>query len=64
MLDQIAAVYPPRDEVDLDHLADMVSGVVEGGIVMARAVEDPRITSQQVLLLRSYLKLLFSPRVQ
>ena len=64
MLDRIAAVYPPRDEVDLDHLADMVSGVVEGGIVMARAVEDPRITSQQVMLLRSYLKLLFSPRVQ
>lgn len=42
----------------------MVSGVVEGGIVMARAVEDPRITSQQVMLLRSYLKLLFAPRLQ
>lgn len=64
MLDRIAAVYPPRDDVDLDHLADMVSGVVEGGIVMARAMDDPRITAQQVLLLRSYLKLLFSPRVQ
>ncbi|MCA8880402.1 MAG: TetR/AcrR family transcriptional regulator [Rhodobacteraceae bacterium] len=62
MFDEIAAVYPPRDGIDLDHLADMVSGIVEGGIVMARAMNDPLITSQQVMLLRSYVKLLFSPR--
>lgn len=64
MFDKIAAVYPPNDDVDLDHLADMVSGVIEGGIVMARAVGEPHLTSQQVLLLRSYVKLLFSPRLQ
>jgi AcrR family transcriptional regulator len=29
MFDDIAAVYPVRDEVDLEHLADMVSGVVD-----------------------------------
>lgn len=60
MFDDIAAVYPVRDEVDLEHLADMVSGVVEGGIILARAVDEPTVTSQQVLLLRSYIKLLFA----
>ena len=64
LFDDVAAVYLMNDDVDLDHLADMVSSVVEGGIVMSRAVGDPLITSQQVMLLRSYVKLLFQPRIQ
>lgn len=64
MFDDIAQVYPMNDKVDLDHLADMVSSVIEGGIVMSRAVGEPRITPQQVMLLRSYVKLLFAPKVQ
>ena len=63
MFDEVAAVYPMNDDVDLDHLSDMVSSVIEGGIVMSRAVGEPLITAQQIMLLRSYLKLLFSPRV-
>jgi AcrR family transcriptional regulator len=61
-LERIAERYPPREEVDLAALADMVSTVVEGGIVMARALRDPQVLPHQILLLRSYLKLLFSPR--
>ena len=64
MFDDICAIYTPNDNVDLDHLADMVSAVMEGGIVMARAMSEPQITAQQVILLRSYLKLLFSPKTQ
>lgn len=64
MFDEIVAVYPLNDDVDLDDLSDMVSSIIEGGIVMARAVEEPAITARQVLLLRSYVKLLFSPKVQ
>lgn len=62
--DAIAERYPMRDDVDLDHLADLVCTVVEGGIVMSRAMGDPLITSQQVMLLRSYIKMLFEPRLQ
>ena len=61
-LEHIAELYPPRDEVDLETLADMIGTVVEGGIVMARALQDPQVLPQQILLLRSYLKLLFAPR--
>ncbi|MGJ3260216.1 MAG: TetR/AcrR family transcriptional regulator [Rhodospirillales bacterium] len=62
MFEAVVAVYPMRDKVDLDHLADMVSTVVEGGIVMARAVNEPKVTAEQILMLRSYVKLLFSPQ--
>ncbi|PJK31649.1 TetR/AcrR family transcriptional regulator [Minwuia thermotolerans] len=63
LLDDIVATYPPRDEVDLDDLADMFSTVIEGGIVMSKALRDPPLLARQVLLLRSYVKLLLSPRV-
>jgi AcrR family transcriptional regulator len=61
-LERIAAHYPPHDEVDLGALADMVSTVVEGGIVMSRALREPQVLPRQILLLRSYVKLLFAPR--
>lgn len=62
MFDSIAAKYPPNDAVDLDQLADMVSTVIEGGLVMGRALANPAATSQQIMLFRSYIKLLFSPQ--
>ena len=64
MFDDIAAVYPAHEDVNLDQLADMVSSVIEGGIVMSRALADPSITAQQIMLLRSYVKVLFSPRLK
>ncbi len=60
-LEKIAEIYPPKDNVDLEDLADMVSGVVEGGIVMSKALEQPQVLARQILLFRSYLKLLFLP---
>ncbi len=60
----VAAVYPPNDRVDPDALADMATCAVEGGIVLAKAFGDPLATAKQVRLVRSYVKLLFSPRLQ
>ena len=62
LFEEVAAAYPMRDDVDLDQLANMVSSVIEGGIVISRAIREPSVTAQQVLLLRSYIKLLFSRR--
>ena len=62
MFDQIAAVYPPQEEVDFDALADFVNTVVEGGIVMAKSLGEPKMTAGQIMLLRQYIKLLFNPR--
>jgi AcrR family transcriptional regulator len=60
-LERIAERYPPREPVDLAALADMVSSVIEGGIVIARALREPRTLGQHVMLQRCYIKLLFAP---
>jgi TetR/AcrR family transcriptional regulator, transcriptional repressor for nem operon len=60
-IEKIAARYPPRDEVDLESLADMVSTIIEGGIIMAKALRDPPALARQILMQRSYIKLLFAP---
>ena len=39
-LDRIAARYPPRIEVDLDDLADMLSVIADGGIILSRTIKD------------------------
>ncbi len=64
MFDDIAAIYPMQDPVDLDHLADMVSAIIEGGLIISRGLQDPAITAQQIMLLRSFIKLQFTPRPQ
>ena len=61
IFDDIVVRYPPKDDVNLDALADMVSTTVEGGIILSKALGEPAILPQQILLLRSYIKLLFLP---
>jgi AcrR family transcriptional regulator len=58
-LDRIAARYPPRIAVDLDDLADMVSVVADGGIILSRVVSDPAALSRQVLLYREFIRAVF-----
>lgn len=60
-VNEIALVYPPRETVDIGDVADMFSCVVDGGIIMSRALGDPRRLERQILAFRSFVKLLFSP---
>lgn len=60
-LDEIAAQHPPREAVDLDTVADMMSCIVDGGIIMSKLMADPRRLEHQVLAFRSFVKMLFSP---
>ena len=59
-LDEIVARHPPRIEVDLDMLADMLSTLVEGGIVMAKTLREPKIIAQQVMLYRAFVQSVFT----
>ncbi|WP_407116018.1 TetR/AcrR family transcriptional regulator [Bradyrhizobium sp. LMG 9283] len=61
ILDGIAAVYPPRDAIDLDDLAEMISCVVDGAIIMSKTLNDPKRLERQILLFRSCVKLVFAP---
>ena len=60
-LDRIAALYPPRIRVDLDDLADMVTVVVDGGIILSKITKDSKSLARQVLLYRDFIRLVFSP---
>jgi TetR/AcrR family transcriptional regulator, transcriptional repressor for nem operon len=60
-LNLIARRYPPRQEVDLDALADMISTLVEGGLILGRALNDVTILPRQVLLYRDFVRVVFAP---
>ena len=40
-LERIAERYPPRIDVDLDDLADSISTIADGGIILSRVTQDP-----------------------
>ena len=56
----VAERYPPRQPVDLDALADMLSSLVEGGLVVGRLIGDPTVLPKQVMLYREFVRLIFS----
>ena len=59
MLDEIATRYRPREPVENDELADMVSTVLEGGIVLSKALGDPNSLARQLLTFRLLVQALF-----
>ena len=56
---KIVAEHPPRVEVDLDALADHLTVIVEGAIVLSKALSDPGLMGKQTRLYRNYIKLIF-----
>lgn len=62
MFEEIACVYEPREPVHFGALGDMVSCVAEGGLILQRALGEHNPAAEQIMLLRTYLKLLFATR--
>ena len=48
-LELIAARYPPKGSVDLDDLADMLSVIADGGIILSRVVNDKQALPRQIM---------------
>jgi AcrR family transcriptional regulator len=59
-LELIAARYPPRIPVDLGDLADMLSVVADGGIILSKVVKDPNALPRQLLLYRDFIRMIFT----
>ena len=59
-LDKINAQYGASHDTSSDDLADMLSTIIEGGIVVSRALNDPSILVKQLLAYRSYIQLLYA----
>lgn len=58
-LDLICETYAPKTGVNLDAVADMLSSVVDGGIVLSRTLANPSHVPEQIMLYRAFVKLLF-----
>ena len=58
-LELIAARYPPKSPVDLDDLADMLSVIADGGIILSKTIKDKRALARQMLLYRDFIKAVF-----
>lgn len=58
-LKEIAESYPPRMSVDLDDVADMLSVIADGGIILSKVLADKNLLPRQVLLYRDFVRTIF-----
>ena len=54
-----AEKYPMKVEVPLEVLADMLTTIFEGAIVVSKTTGEPAVLVQQLLQFRQYVRLLF-----
>lgn len=62
-IEQILPHYKPRIDVSVETLADMFTGVTEGGIILARIFNDNKTLADQVQAYRAFFRLVFDPSV-
>ena len=55
----IAEKYPPKGDICLNDLADMLSAVSDGGIILSKSLHDPVVLPKQIILYRSFIKATF-----
>ena len=58
-LANIAEKYPMKIEQPIDELADLLTSVIEGGIIMSKVLEEGDALPNQILQYRSYIRLVF-----
>lgn len=58
-LQKVADRYPMKIETPVDDLADMLTSIMEGGIVTSLTLRDPEILVRQLNLYRNHLRMLF-----
>lgn len=47
-------------DVDLDDLADMLSAIADGGIILGRVTRDKEALPRQVMLYRDFVRAVFT----
>ncbi len=58
---RIAGRYAAKDRVDAEQLGRMVVSVLNGAIIMSKLLTQPHVIVEQVMLVHSYIKLLYTP---
>ena len=57
--DLIAESYPPKINVDFEALADMATTLVDGGIILSKAVQEKQALPRQIELYRQFVRAVF-----
>ena len=58
-LDAVSTRYPPSVDVDIDALADNLTTIIEGAIILSRSLQDQSLMGRQTRLFRNHIKLIF-----
>ena len=58
-LTEIAVIHPPRREVDLEALADMLVVLVDGAIILSKTLREKDVLPSQIALYESFVADLF-----
>ena len=61
MIEDIAAVHGMPEGTDADQLARTICCAIDGGIIMSKALGDPSVLPEQLLMARNFVKLVFQP---
>ena len=61
-IDKINAHYEPAIEVSSEELADLLSSILEGGIIVSRALGNPAILEKQLLQYRAHVRMVYQMR--
>ena len=59
LLQHAAEKYPPTLSVDLGEIADMLTTIFEGGIILSKISGEPKALSSQLLQYRIYIRFIF-----
>ena len=59
-LEMIAERYPLRIDADLNDMADMLSVIADGGIILSKAVGDKTLLPRQIMLYRDFIRTAFT----
>lgn len=55
----IARRYPPKIDLNIETLADMLSATADGGIILSKSMRDPSLLPKQIMLYRSFVRVTF-----
>jgi TetR/AcrR family transcriptional regulator, transcriptional repressor for nem operon len=58
-LQDVSTKYPPASDIDTDALADNLTAIIEGAIILSRSLQDLSLMGKQTRLFRNHIKLLF-----
>lgn len=60
-IESISRAYPPKSDPNLVAMADAVFGITASALTISKALKDPQVMAQQLLLYREQVRLVFSP---